>query len=122
MQDNDGALDKLEFKAALAAMSIPVRDDAALVELIAKVSGGAATISQEQWIAYMTEITADKDTPEQIIAAFKTLANDASSISADALRVPPLNAEDVDYLAGAMPQAASGGLDYVAFVTSSFRQ
>ena len=52
-QDNDGALDKLEFKAALAAMSIPVRDDAALVELIAKVSGGGATISQEQWIAYM---------------------------------------------------------------------
>jgi hypothetical protein len=34
-------------------MSIPVRDDAALVELIAKVSGGGATISQEQWIAYM---------------------------------------------------------------------
>ena len=69
-----------------------------------------------------TEITADKDTPEQIIAAFKTLANDSVSISADALRVPPLNNEDVEYLSGAMPQHASGGLDYSAFVNSSFRQ
>ena len=69
-----------------------------------------------------TEITADKDTPEQIIAAFKTLANDSPFISADSLRVPPLNNEDVEYLSGAMPAHASGGLDYSAFVNSSFRQ
>ena len=50
-----------------------------------------------------TEITADKDTPEQIIAAFKTLANDGESIAAYSLRVPPLNNEDVEYLSGATP-------------------
>jgi hypothetical protein len=42
-------------------------------------------------------------------------------ISADALRVPPLNNEDVEYLSGAIPQQ-NGGLDYSAFVNASFRQ
>ena len=73
-------------------------------------------------LSVRTEITADKDTPEQIIAAFKTLANDSATISADSLRVPPLTAEDVDYLAGAMPEANGGGLDYSAYVNASFRQ
>jgi Ca2+-binding EF-hand superfamily protein len=119
-KDNDGALDRLEFKAALSAMSIPVRDDAALDALMNQVSGGSPTISLEQWIRYNTELATDKDTPEQIKASFKCLADDKETISADNLRVPPLSAEDVEYLSGAMPQAATGGLDYSAFVDSSF--
>jgi len=120
--DKDGALDKLEFKAALSAMSIPVKDDAALVALISQVSGGGSTVTEAQYIQYLSERAQDKDTPEQIIEAFRTLADDRDTISADSLRVPPLSAEDVDYLAQNMPQAESGGLDYKAFVSSSFVQ
>jgi Ca2+-binding EF-hand superfamily protein len=119
-KDNDGALDRLEFKAALSAMSIPVRDDVALDTLLKEVSGGAPTIGLDQWIKWNTEINTDKDSPEQVKAAFKTLADDRDTISADNLRVPPLTAEDVEYLGSAMPQAATGGLDYKAFVDASF--
>jgi Ca2+-binding EF-hand superfamily protein len=119
LQDNDGSLDKMEFKAALSAMSVPVKDDAALDALLLKVTGGPATVSLEAWIAYLTELNTDRDTPEQIIEAFKTLADDRATISPDNLRVPPLTAEDIEFLQTQMP-AGEGGLDYTAFVNSSF--
>jgi len=119
-KDNDGSLDKQEFKAALSAMSIPVKDDAALDALIKSVSGGGVVISEAQWIKYNMELAEDKDTPEQIKASFKTLADDRDSLNADNLRVPPLTAEDVEYLIQAMPKDASGGMDYNAFVDQSF--
>jgi len=53
-------MDKTEFKAALSAMSVPVKDEAALTVLLAKVTGGAATVSLDQWIAYLTELKTDK--------------------------------------------------------------
>jgi hypothetical protein len=52
-----------------------LRDDAALDALMNQVSGGSPTISLEQWIRYNTELATDKDTPEQIKASFKTLAD-----------------------------------------------
>jgi len=120
-KDSDGALDKKEFKAALAAMSIPVKDDAALDALMAKVAGGASTISLDQWIKYNTELATDSDTAEQITASFRVLADDRDSITADNLRVPPLTSEDVEYLSsGVMPAHANGGFDYAAFIASSF--
>jgi len=119
-KDNDGKLDKMEFKAALAAMSIPVKDDEALTALLHQVSGGADHISKEDWMRWNTEMAADRDTPEQIKQSFKLLADDKEAITADGLRVPPLTDEDIDYLVNNMPQHANGGLDYNAFVDASF--
>jgi Ca2+-binding EF-hand superfamily protein len=121
---SDGSLDKLEFKAALSAMSIPVKDDAALQALLDKVAGSGATkVSREQYVAFVTELNTDKDTPEQIVAAFRTLADDKDTIVVDQLRVPPLSQEDVEYLASEMQKnEESGGLDYQAFVKSAFVQ
>lgn len=121
-KDADGALDRDEFRAALSAMSIPVRDDAALDALLAEVSGGAPTISLEQWMAYNTMLATDKDDAEQIKASFRTLADDGDFIGVDNLRVQPLTDEDVAYLSEAMPKSENGQLDYSAFVDASFRQ
>lgn len=120
-KDGDGAMDKTELKAALSAMSIPIKDDATLTAMMARISEGTGSISLDQWVRFNTENLSDKDTPEQIAAAFRTLANDADTISADSLRVPPLTEEDVAYLAESMPPAENGnGLDYRRFVEASF--
>lgn len=117
-KDGDGAMDKVEFKAALSAMGVSLKNDEALQALLTKVSGGVGTISEQQWIAYNTELLTDKDTPDQIIQAFKTLADDRDTITADNMRIPPLTNEDVEYVQSIMPE--QGGLDYVKFVNGSF--
>ena len=63
-----------------------------------------------------------QDTPEQLTAAFRTLADGRSTVSVEGLRVPPLSEEDVTFLSENIPQHAEGGLDYEAYINSAFAQ
>ena len=53
-------MDKVEFKAALSAMGVGVKDDAALAALFTKVTNGGKAVALEQWIAHLSELKTDK--------------------------------------------------------------
>jgi len=104
----------------MSGLGLKLKDDA-FNKVFEDVSQGKGAVSSTQYIAYLTELSLDKDTPEQLKEAFRTLAEDGASISAQQLQVGDISAGDVEYLTHVMPAAASGtGFDYNAFVDASF--
>jgi len=114
-------LDKLEFKAAMSSVNVAFKDDAHFTQIYTNVAEGNEKISRDQYIRYLVELNEDRDTPDQIKAAFKALANDNEFISPELLLVNPLTQDDVQFLSNAMPQHENGqGLDYNAYVDQNF--
>jgi len=90
-KDKSGELDKLEFKAALSALSIPFKDEEAFNRLFNLVSEGNPKISKEQFMNYLISISEDKDTPDAIKSSFATMADgNSSSIAKPQLNCVPL--------------------------------
>jgi len=118
--NKDDSLDRVEFKAAAAAVSVRFKDDAAFQKTFNEVSEGKAGINCEQYTRYMTALAEDRDTPEQLAEAFKSLANDSDTISAADLAVPPLTEEDAKFLIASMPDRGNGRLDWGAFINANF--
>jgi Ca2+-binding EF-hand superfamily protein len=119
-KNKNGSLEKLEFKAALSAMSIFFSSDADFDKVFGLVSGGAATVSKEQYISYLTSKYQDKDTPDQIKESFKAVADGGAGISAAQLQTPPLSAEDAEFLQKVLPARGDGTYDYGAYIDSQF--
>ena len=120
--DKDGYLGKEEFKAATSSLGVSLKD-AELTSTFATLSGGAKEgVSRAQYVRYLTELNEDKDSPEQIKASFKQLANDQPFIRPDDLIIPPLSQDDAQFMAELMPKNEQGQLDYNAFVDSSYSQ
>jgi Ca2+-binding EF-hand superfamily protein len=119
-KNGNGLLEKAEFKAAVGAVNIAFKDEAHFEQIYNQVAEGNAQVNEHQYIRYLIEQNEDRDTPEQIKAAFKALANDAESISAQQLVQPPLTQEDAEFLAQYMPQAGDGNLDYNQYVDANF--
>jgi len=118
-KDNSGKLDKIEFKAALSALSIPFKDEEAFLKVFNHVSQGNEKITEDQFVNYLVEISEDKDTPEQIVSSFQVLSDHANNISLQQLRVPPLDSSEINYLEAKMP--SSGELfDYAQFTQQCF--
>lgn len=69
-----------------------MKDEQEYERVFNQVSQGNSTINFEQFVAYLTEVVADKDTAESIKQAFKTLANGQvlhfSSLSLSLLHLP----------------------------------
>eukprot|EP00026_Physarum_polycephalum_P006920 Phypoly_transcript_06973.p1 GENE.Phypoly_transcript_06973~~Phypoly_transcript_06973.p1 ORF type:complete len:534 (+),score=118.90 Phypoly_transcript_06973:40-1602(+) len=118
--NKNNALDKLEFRACLASLSIPFKSDQEYDKVFAQVSQGNPSINFEQFVAYLTEVVADKDTAESIKQAFKTLANGQDTVREVELRIPPLVDQEVAYLAEKMSKSGEAH-DYVAYTDSAFR-
>jgi len=119
-KNGTGDLDKLEFKAALSALSIAFKDEEAYNKLFNKVSGGNARISKEQFVNYLIELNEDKDTAEQIKEAFAMLSHQSTSITLPQLRVPPLLESEINYLGTNMPQTGEG-YNYGTYTDSCFQ-
>jgi len=118
-KDGSGFLDRIEFKAALSALSIPFKDEKTFNDLFLSVSQGNDKISKAQFMNYMISISEDKDTPEQIKASFQILADQGSHITTLQLRVPPLREPEIDYLSAKMPGNGTQ-YDYPTYVDQSF--
>jgi len=122
-KDGDDHLDMSEFKAALAALGIPFKDETAFNALYTKVAAGNPKINKEQFVGYMSDLEADTDTPEQIKESFKTLADaDPAAITIIQLNVVPLTDSDRKYLGGKMPSSDGSKYNYVVYTDSSFRK
>jgi len=118
--NKDDALDRMEFKAACGAMSVVFKTDAEMGKTFSQVAEGKNAINQEQYIRYMTQLQEDKDTPEQVTEAFKSLANDGDTITVAQLAVPPLTEDDAKFLTSEMPDRGGGQYDYRDFVSRNF--
>jgi len=118
--NKNNTLDRLEFKAAAGAMSVPFRDEACFNKVFSEVAEGKTTINLDQFLRYMTKLQQDTDTPEQLTEAFRSLAHDADTVTPAQLAVPPLTEEDVKFLVSQMPDRGSGQLDYREFINHSF--
>jgi len=120
-KDKSGALDKLEFKAALSALSIPFKDEEAFDRLFLQISEGNPRISKEQFMNYMISISEDKDTPDAIKQSFVTMADgNQKEIAKPQLNCVPLQTNEIDYLAERMPQMNTEVYDFNSFVDNSF--
>jgi hypothetical protein len=59
-------------------------------------------------VRFNRKLLQDRDSPDQVIASFRTMCDDRETISADELGQPPLSAEDVALLKSRLPQAENG--------------
>lgn len=122
--DRDGRLsNKDEFKAALSAVGVNVGGDAELAAAYTLLSEGSTEgVARESFVNHLIALREDKDTPEQIKASFKQLANDNATVTVDDLNIAPLSREDAEYIASLMPKTEDGRFDYNAFVDSQYSQ
>jgi len=119
--NKNNQLDKQEFKAALAALSVPFKDEKAFDTTFGVVAEAGTHVSLAQFVKYMSSLQEDKDTPDQVKESFRSLADNGDTISAGQLGIPPLGEDDVKYLTSEMPQASgSTNYDYIAFVNANF--
>jgi len=120
-KDNDNALDKNEFRAALQAMSIPFKNEEGFNKVFSETSEGGTKINMTQYIRFLTDIYEDRDTADSIRGAFKAMADEGSAITEAQLNTPPLTEQDVSYLSSTMPRDTSGrAFDYNKFIDQAF--
>jgi len=120
--NKNGVLDKLEFKAALSAMSIYFGNEQEFQDCFNKVAQGDSKITKAQYLGFVEARYKDRDTPDQIKESFKAVADGNATITAEQLNCRPLTQDDVEYLKSVMTQTSNGGYDYNAFVDSNFVQ
>jgi len=118
-KDKSGYLDRIEFKAALSAMSIPFKDEVAFNALFAKIAEGNEKISKEQFVKYVSGLYEDKDTPDQMLQSFQLLADQGNNISPQQLNMHPLSSEDIAWLKSKMPNDGSN-FDFKSFTQQAF--
>jgi len=119
-KNNNTTLDRIEFKAALSALGVPFKDEAAVAKVFAEVSENSDKVTLDQYIRYNIQLMEDKDSPDQLKASFVLLADNANSITAAQLNTHPLTEADVAFLQSKLPQNEQGNYDYNAYIGSSF--
>ena len=73
-RDMSNSLHELEFSAALASLGL-VYDEDEMHEKFLDVSGGRNSVTFEQFIRFMVEVTEDQNTAEQVFQSFKEVAD-----------------------------------------------
>jgi Ca2+-binding EF-hand superfamily protein len=120
--DKSGHLSRLEFKSCLSSLGVIAIDfegnDKNFEAIFKRVAGNSEHVSLDQFVKYMTEISADATSPEQLLDSFKTIAAGRDYVFVNDLKVAQLPAELVDYLVATIPAypGVEGALDYKAFV------
>ncbi|MCJ1297207.1 actinin alpha 2 [Xylographa carneopallida] len=118
----DGYLLKDEFKAAASSVGVSLKDDE-LPATYAQVSeGNAEGVGEEAYVRWLTTLSEDRDTAEQVVASFSALADGKQYVTVDGLRQGGLSAEDAEALGQLMPKNEQGELDFTAYVQSEYAQ
>ncbi|KAI8907227.1 calponin homology domain-containing protein [Gorgonomyces haynaldii] len=117
-KDNSNSLTRQEFKAALAAEGTALQDEE-FERTFLKVSQGKDEITFEEFLEYARSVEEDKATPEQLLAAFQTLAGDKDFVTDKDLYQGGLSQAVVEQLKQHLPQK-NDGYDFAAFVQHIF--
>ncbi|NP_001085098.1 actinin alpha 2 S homeolog [Xenopus laevis] len=120
----NGLMEHDDFRACLISMGYDL-GEAEFARIMALVDpSGTGTISFQSFIDFMTRETAETDTSEQVIAAFRILAADKPYILPEELRreLPP---EQAQYCLSKMPSytgpgAVPGALDFTCFSSALY--
>lgn len=73
-KDLSNSLQELEFSAALASLGL-VYDEQEMHERFVEVAGRGGSVSFEQFIRFMVDVTEDQNTAEQVFESFKEVAD-----------------------------------------------
>ncbi|KAF2152961.1 alpha-actin-like proteinin [Myriangium duriaei CBS 260.36] len=127
-RDGSNSLQELEFSAALASLGL-VYDEAEMHERFTEVSstsgGPAGTVSFEQFIRFMVDVTEDQNTAEQVFESFREVADGKPYVTELDLRHSLIPDELISDLIKSMPEHRGPDLqedrgmpkyDYVSFM------
>jgi len=117
--NNNGILNAVEFRAALMAVNVPFRDDDAFNRVFNKCRGDNDGVDLDQYIEFMTDLTADKDTAAQVKESFATLAGGNMSAITDA-QLAMFTPEDKAFIIENAPQNEDGSYDFATFVDNNY--
>jgi len=114
-KDKSGKLDRLELKACLASLSQEVSDQA-LDNVITKYGGPDGKMPFNNFVQFMTHISSDRDSPDEIKQAFATLAGGNDYVTKEKLS-PVFTPDQVNYFLSRMPPypGVEDGYDYKKF-------
>ncbi|XP_031561014.1 alpha-actinin-1-like [Actinia tenebrosa] len=128
-KDENGKLEKHEFKQCLVSLGYNVKEgekgDKEFERLMTIVDpNNTKKVTFQAFVDFMTRETADSDTAEQVMESFRILAGDKAYITAEELQreLPPDQAE---YCIARMApyegkDAVPGALDYMSFSTALY--
>ncbi|KAL1302461.1 hypothetical protein AAFC00_002853 [Neodothiora populina] len=125
-RSGSNSLQELEFSAALASLGL-VYDEDEMREHFVQVSGGGAgsSVTFEQFIRFMVEVTEDQYTAEQVFDSFREVADGKPYVTEMDLRHSLIPDELIDDLVKTMPEHRGPDLqedremakyDYITFM------
>ncbi|XP_053567911.1 alpha-actinin-2 [Bombina bombina] len=119
-----GMMDHDDFRACLISMGYDLGEAEFARIMVLVDPNGSGVVTFQNFIDFMTRETAETDSAEQVIAAFRILATDKPYILADELRreLPP---DQAQYCISKMPPykgrgAVPGALDYSCFSSALY--
>jgi len=118
-KDNSNTLDQHEFRACAQSLGIPLIDEDAFQAVFQTVAGPDQQVHFDSFVDWMIKQTEDTDTPQQINASFRLLANDQATIVPSDLQIHPLTPNEVGFVVERFP-AQGERIDFTTFVTQSF--
>ncbi|KAK5120019.1 hypothetical protein LTR85_007095 [Meristemomyces frigidus] len=123
-RDLSNSLQELEFSAALASLGL-VYDEQEMHERFVDVAGRGGSVSFEQFIRFMVDVTEDQNTAEQVFESFREVADGKPYVTELDLTHSLIPDDVVQKLMESMPQHSGPDLqedrdlpkyDYVRFM------
>jgi Ca2+-binding EF-hand superfamily protein len=125
-QSKSGKLSKLDFKSCLSALGLVELDfqggNAIFEALFKRVSEGSEHVSFNQFVDYMTSVTADTVSKDQLTDSFSTLAAGKDHITVNDMRIGQLTPQQIEYLVSVLPPRSgiADAYDYKSWIASQF--
>jgi len=122
----EGKLSKLDFKSCLSGLGLVELDfsggNAVFESIFSRVSEGHDFVSFNQFVDYMTSITADTVSSDQLKDSFHTLAGGKDHVTVNDMKVGQLTAPQIEYLCSVLPAHGSipNAYDYKAWLATQF--
>jgi len=122
----EGKLSRLDFKSCLSGLGLVELDfsggNAVFESIFQRVSEGHDFVSFNQFVDYMTSITADTVSSDQLKDSFHTLAGGKDHVTVNDMKVGQLTAPQIEYLCSVLPAHGSipNAYDYKAWLATQF--
>lgn len=123
-RDDSNNLQEIEFSAALASLGLVFSEDE-MHEYFVEAAEGRPTVSFEQFIRFMVDVTEDQNTAEQVFQSFREVADGKPYVTEMDLRHSLVPDEVIDKLIDIIPPHTGPDMqqdrgqpqfDYIAFM------
>jgi len=121
----NGHLSKLDFRSLLSALglievSFEGKADKKFEEIFKTVGKGSEDITFDQFLPYITSITADTVSPDQIQSSFDTIAGGKQYVTVNDFKVAGVPAAQIEFLTANMPKypGVNDAFDFRAYLAS----